>query len=370
MLFESYLYGYANFQRNMGECHTWELLMLATRQPVLRRFWYACLPLTALDIGPKSFTLLGEKLVLWKDQEGRPAALKDRCCHRTAKLSKGFVDDAGCIVCGYHGWTYDSSGHCIKIPQSERGRLNSEVVVDSFRCVAKYGYVWVALDEPLAPIPNFPEDRSEDYRRIFQFHELWATSALRFMENSFDNAHFSYVHKNSFGLLDQPQPSSYSLVETADGFEAETIVPIQNPVAAFRVTGSTNPLVNRHLLNRWWMPFVRRFGCQYPDSGVHHIIYNCATPVDDEHIMLNQWLFRNDKENDCSSEELIAWDRAILNEDRDILESTDPDTCIDTRRKVEKHMPSDRPGMIMRKYLMRLLTDHGEEEISYDRTGR
>ena len=32
-------------------------------------------------------------------------------------------------------------------------------------------------------------------------------------------------------------------------------------------------------------------------------------------------------------------------------------------RKIEKHMPSDRPGMLMRKRLLELLQQHDEEEI-------
>ena len=32
-------------------------------------------------------------------------------------------------------------------------------------------------------------------------------------------------------------------------------------------------------------------------------------------------------------------------------------------RKVEAHMPSDRPGMIMRKRLLALFEEHGEAEI-------
>ncbi|MBE7220210.1 MAG: Rieske 2Fe-2S domain-containing protein, partial [Caulobacteraceae bacterium] len=57
--------------------------MLTTRQPVLRRFWYATEKLDALKDGPKPFTLMGEKLVLFLDKDGEPAALMDRCCHRT-----------------------------------------------------------------------------------------------------------------------------------------------------------------------------------------------------------------------------------------------------------------------------------------------
>jgi hypothetical protein len=32
-------------------------------------------------------------------------------------------------------------------------------------------------------------------------------------------------------------------------------------------------------------------------------------------------------------------------------------------RKIEKHMPSDRPGMLMRKRLLDLLHEHDEEEV-------
>ena len=91
--------------------------MLVTQQPVLRRFWYAVLPMDKLAAGPQPFTLLGENIVLWKKSDGTPAAVRDRCCHRTARLSKGFVEGDH-IVCGYHGWTYDCSGACVKIPQN------------------------------------------------------------------------------------------------------------------------------------------------------------------------------------------------------------------------------------------------------------
>ena len=33
--------------------------MLVTRQPSLRKFWHAAMPLTMLESGPRPFTLLG-----------------------------------------------------------------------------------------------------------------------------------------------------------------------------------------------------------------------------------------------------------------------------------------------------------------------
>jgi phenylpropionate dioxygenase-like ring-hydroxylating dioxygenase large terminal subunit len=243
--------------------------MLCTKQKVLRRFWYATLPVDKLDDGPKPFTLLGEKIVLFLDGQGNPAALADRCCHRTAKLSKGWSRD-GYITCGYHGWTYDRAGKLVRIPQFAPEQPLPDARVKAFHCDTRYGYVWVALEEPLLPIPDLPQDRDPSYRRIHQFDDRWNTAALRMMENSFDNAHFSFVHKSTFGQLSQPKPEKYELVETDYGFRAETIVPINNPPAAFRVTGTTEPTTKRHMRNAWFMPFCRTLDIEYPTRAAAH----------------------------------------------------------------------------------------------------
>jgi phenylpropionate dioxygenase-like ring-hydroxylating dioxygenase large terminal subunit len=334
--------------------------VLVTRQKVFRRFWYATVPMSALAHGPASFTLLGENIVLFLDQDGAPACLEDRCCHRTAKLSKGWAKN-GHIVCGYHGWQYDRNGKLVNIPQFPFEQPVPEAKARHFHAQERYGYVWVALEEPVAPIPDFPEDRA-GYRRIHQFYERWNCAALRLMENSFDNAHFAFVHKGTFGDIDQPKPERYEIVETDWGFEAETVVPVKNPPAAYRVTGTTEPSTKRHMRNKWFLPFCRKLDIAYP-SGLRHVIFTGATPITDDQIQVVQILFRNDSEENCSTKELIDWDAAVISEDRDILESTSPDAIVDISRKIEMHMPSDRPGMIMRKRLLALLNAHGETEV-------
>jgi phenylpropionate dioxygenase-like ring-hydroxylating dioxygenase large terminal subunit len=335
--------------------------MLVTRQKVLRNFWYATVPVDTLADGPKPFRLLGEDIVLFLDGEGAPAALRDRCCHRTAKLSKGWAVD-GHVVCGYHGWEYDAAGKLAKIPQFPPGQPLPDARVDAFRSKARYGYVWVCLGEPLADIPDLPYEGAPGYRRIHQFDVRWNCAALRMMENSFDNAHFSFVHKGTFGDVAQPKPEKYELSETPEGFLAETIVQVRNPPQAFRITGTTEPWTKRIMRNRWFMPFCRTMDVEYP-SGLRHIVFNSATPIDDKSIRLVQVLFRNDREQDCSTEELRAWDHAIIEEDREVLESTDPDAIVDMSRRLEMHMPSDRPGMMMRDRLKALLAAHGEAEV-------
>ena len=335
--------------------------MLTTAQKALRKFWYAVMPLDRLAAGPQPFRLMGEDIVLFLDADGVPAALKDRCLHRTARLSVGRCVAAG-IECGYHGWTYDRAGKVTSVPQFEEGAGPPRLSVQAYRCVARYGYAWVALDEPVQPIFDIPEDDASGYRRIFQFYDRWKTAPLRFMENSFDNAHFSFVHKGTFGDTARPRPDRYEIEETQYGFYAASLVHIVNPPAAHQVTGTTDPTTTRDMRNHWYLPFSRRLDITYP-SGLQHIIINCVTPIDDGEMQLMQLLYRNDTEADCPAQKLIDWDAAVIAEDRGILESTDPDAIVDMGRKLEMHMPSDRPGMLMRKRLNALIEAHGEREV-------
>src|SRR4051794_8639178 len=130
--------------------------MLVTQEEGLRNFWYAVIRASELSTGPKPFTLLGEKLVLWLDETGKPAAAQDRCCHRSAKLSKGWVED-GAIICPYHGWGYAPSGACVRMPQLEGKHVPKTYCIPAYRCQEKYGYVWVCLGEPRCDVPDFPE---------------------------------------------------------------------------------------------------------------------------------------------------------------------------------------------------------------------
>ena len=54
------------------------------------------------------------------DRQGRPAAVLDRCPHKGASLSAGFLKD-GALACGYHGWCFQADGHCQSIPAQHTG---------------------------------------------------------------------------------------------------------------------------------------------------------------------------------------------------------------------------------------------------------
>ncbi|MGE5145577.1 MAG: Rieske 2Fe-2S domain-containing protein [Candidatus Eiseniibacteriota bacterium] len=336
--------------------------MLVTKQPVLRRFWYPVMPLALLAGGPKPFRLLGEDIALWLDAAGHPCAVVDRCCHRTARLSRGFVEN-GAIVCGYHGWTFDGSGACIRIPQATDPSRRIKFSVDSYRAEARYGHVWVCLGEPLADIPHFPEAEADGFRRIDQFYEVWNCAGLRLMENSFDNSHIAFVHRESFGNVTEPEPASIEIQETPLGLEVKSEVPVVNRDLGSRITGMAGEKTTRYMDAKWYLPFTRKLGITYP-NGLKHAIVTSAVPIDDGSSMIVQFVFRNDSEAQVRAADVIAFDRKVTDEDRPILESTDFDVPLDLQGGFEAHMASDRPGLIMRRRFQELLRAHGETEVT------
>ena len=86
---------------------------------LLRRYWMPIGGASELDKNPiKPIRLMGEDLVLYKDQGGRFGLLDRHCPHRRADLSYGFVEETG-IRCNYHGWLMDETGRCIEQPYDD-----------------------------------------------------------------------------------------------------------------------------------------------------------------------------------------------------------------------------------------------------------
>lgn len=68
---------------------------------------------------PNALELFGEKLVAWRTASGEWVVQADRCPHRLAPLSDGFVAaDGGSVVCSYHGYAFNNAGRCVSIAGS------------------------------------------------------------------------------------------------------------------------------------------------------------------------------------------------------------------------------------------------------------
>ena len=67
-------------------------------------------------------TLHGQRLVLFRDDEGELGLIGRNCPHRGADLCFGRLEDNG-LRCPFHGWHFDRSGQCVEQPAEPEGSL-------------------------------------------------------------------------------------------------------------------------------------------------------------------------------------------------------------------------------------------------------
>lgn len=120
---------------------------------VLKNDWIVACRSTDLQEQPIQVMIMGERIVLFRNEEG-VHAFKDLCIHRGAALSLGCVRD-GKLVCPYHGWEYKSSGDCVKIPQLPADQpIPGKARAVKYGCTERYGFIWATTSRTCLPCPN------------------------------------------------------------------------------------------------------------------------------------------------------------------------------------------------------------------------
>ena len=150
---------------------------------------------------PYGSKLLDTALVVWRTADGAPHVMRDVCIHRGTALSLGRLED-DCLVCPYHAWRYDATGACVKIPQQAGARIPLKARVRCYRALERYGLIWVALEDPMFPLPEVPELEDDEWKVVLTGPFEWQSDASRQVENFTDFGHFPWVHP---GLLGDPE---------------------------------------------------------------------------------------------------------------------------------------------------------------------
>jgi phenylpropionate dioxygenase-like ring-hydroxylating dioxygenase large terminal subunit len=121
--------------------------------------WYPLIPTEDLEPQkPKSMTLLGKRLVIWKPTQSETyRVFLDQCPHRLAPLSEGRIEDkTGNLMCSYHGWEFNENGICQRVPQAENPEIiaknQDNFCVISFPVRQQQEILWVWPDEKTAAI--------------------------------------------------------------------------------------------------------------------------------------------------------------------------------------------------------------------------
>ncbi|MGH8229233.1 MAG: Rieske 2Fe-2S domain-containing protein, partial [Steroidobacteraceae bacterium] len=115
---------------------------------LMRRYWHPVGLSAKLKDLPVPVRILGEDLVLFRDRSGRPGLLYPRCMHRGTSLVYGRTEDRG-IRCCYHGWLFDTQGHCLDQPcEPEGGRHRDATRQPWYPVEERYGFVFAYLGPP------------------------------------------------------------------------------------------------------------------------------------------------------------------------------------------------------------------------------
>ena len=96
------------------------------------------------DGAPMRLMLLGEKLIAFRDSDGRVGVMDHRCPHRCASLFLGRNEEGG-IRCIYHGWKFDVAGNCVDMPSLPPPGFKQKVKAKAYKVVERAGVVWVYM---------------------------------------------------------------------------------------------------------------------------------------------------------------------------------------------------------------------------------
>ena len=164
---------------------------------VLRRYWQPAALAEELDGGRPvaPVTLLGERLVLFRDDDGELGLIGRHCLHRGADLCFGRREDNG-LRCPFHGWLYDRNGRCLEQPgEPEGSRMHERLRAVSYPVVERNGIVFAYMG-PGEP-PDFPafDCFRAPRSHVFAFKGLWECNWLQALEIGIDPAHASFLHR-------------------------------------------------------------------------------------------------------------------------------------------------------------------------------
>jgi phthalate 4,5-dioxygenase len=164
---------------------------------LMRRYWQPVALSEELprEGSPLKVQILGEELVLFRDDQGRPGLLGLHCSHRGTDLSYGRVEDGG-LRCVYHGWLYDICGRVLEQPGEPGGGTNrGEIRHRAHPCQELGGVIFTYMgpgEPPLLPSYDFLT-APEEYRTVTKV--LHQCNYLQANEGNIDPVHLSFLHQ-------------------------------------------------------------------------------------------------------------------------------------------------------------------------------
>jgi phenylpropionate dioxygenase-like ring-hydroxylating dioxygenase large terminal subunit len=251
---------------------------------LMREYWMpvARSDEVAADGEPRRLMILGEKLIAFRDSEGRVGVFDHRCPHRCASLFFGRNEEGG-IRCVYHGWKFDVYGNCLEmanVPPHQDFR--HKVHAKAYPAQDRFGVIWIYMGARKVP-PPFPDFElhnltQEDITIQFVHQDAnW----LQSLENDLDTSHFGFLHYGAIDpeWMEPDDPMRVLATERQPEFLLEE-TPAGLMYASHRPADAANTYwrLGHYLVPFWVFPPAG------PLAGL--VVAKAYLPLDDTHCMV------------------------------------------------------------------------------------
>jgi phthalate 4,5-dioxygenase len=248
----------------------------------MRQYWMPAAmskELTA-DGEPIRLKILGEKLMAFRDTNGRVGILDHRCPHRCASLFMGRNEESG-IRCVYHGWKFDVDGNCVDMPSVPPHQdFKEKVHAKAYKTAERNGLIWVYMGDRKDP-PPLPVIEAN----MIPDGEIWCLQRecnwLQALEGDIDTSHVGFLHVGMLTPDDLPEdhPMRPTVLNRSPDYDVKsaewgTMYGAHRP----NDDGQTSWRVAHFMFPFWTQTPNARFATR--------AIARAWVPMDDEHSML------------------------------------------------------------------------------------
>jgi phenylpropionate dioxygenase-like ring-hydroxylating dioxygenase large terminal subunit len=333
--------------------------------------WYAVAWGTEIGQKPFARTICSEPVVFFRTEGGTLVALEDRCCHRRLPLSMGKVL-GDTIQCAYHGFTFDASGRCVKVPGQDL--IPPSARVRSFPVAERYGLAWVFLGDCSQANP----DSIPDYHWITDPH--WGAKGAYFhvkagyqliLENLLDLTHLAFVHATTIGNAAVVDAAKVEFLRGADTVDVRRTIQNCPPPPTYAKAGKFAGNIDRWQYINFTPPsFVRleTGGCdagqQEPRKRITLRNLNLVTP-ETENTTHYLWAQCHDFDvsNQATTEMLFNDVRTAFLQDVEVFEAQQR-SIAHRPESPEVDVNGDAGGLQARRILRRLLERQAAQSVA------
>ena len=251
---------------------------------LMRQYWMPALASGELvaDGDPVRLMLLGERLVAFRDSQGRVGVMDHRCPHRCASLFFGRNEEGG-IRCVYHGWKFDVDGRCVEMPNVSNGEaLKERVHARVYKAAERGGIVWVYMGDAskVPPLPLLEAALIPEAAISVRFVQR-ACNWMQALEGDIDTSHFGFLHAGHAKPEDfqDDHPMRHTVTNRAPDYHVSDM-PWGTSYGAYRKEADGR--MSWRIAN-----FLFPFWTQAPNADFFtHVGVRAWVPMDDEHTMV------------------------------------------------------------------------------------